>query len=152
MPDTSLLSPPELKTFARDRFSFSTQRQLVIHLMSFAFREGIPRESDMLFDMRFLKNPYYQDALKPLTGQNPSIGDYFEKDQVFQEFSQLLHKLLMLTLPLIEKDGRGFFIIAFGCSGGKHRSVFTAEWTAAWLTELGYTVQLYHRELGKASP
>ena len=148
--DTSLLTPPEFKGLVRDRFSFTSQRRLTLHLMSFAFRQGIPRESDMLFDMRFLKNPYYQKVLKPLTGQNPSVEDYLAGDQVFQAFSELLRKILTLTLPLIEKDGRGYFIIAFGCSGGQHRSVFTAEWMGRWLKNQGYNVQIYHRELPKA--
>ena len=149
--DTSLLTPPEFKAMVRERFAFEEQRTLTLHLMSFAFREGIPREADMLFDMRFLKNPYYQSELKPLTGQMEPVRTYLAHDKIFQEFGDTLKKMLSLVLPPIESEGRGYFIIAFGCSGGQHRSVFTAEWMSDWLRRRGYTVQTYHRELKTAS-
>lgn len=145
--DTSLLTPPEFKALLRERFGFESQRTLTLHLMSFAFREGIPREADMVFDMRFLKNPYYQPDLKVLTGQTAPVQHYLLRDKIFQEFGEMLKKMLGLVLPLIEEEGRGYFVIGFGCSGGQHRSVFTAEWMSAWLRRRGYMVQTYHREL-----
>ncbi|MBY0264112.1 MAG: RNase adapter RapZ [Holosporales bacterium] len=147
--DTSLLTPPEFKALVRERFSFHHQKTLNLHLMSFAFREGIPRESDMVFDMRFLKNPYYEPSLKILTGETPSVQSYLADDETFKAFSEHLKKMLDLILPPIEAEGRGYFIISFGCTGGQHRSVFTAEWMSRWLREKGYGVETYHREIKK---
>ncbi len=145
--DTSLLTPPECRALVRERFAFSNQRTLAIHLLSFAFRKGVPREADMVFDMRFLKNPYYDPQLKSLTGQTHSVKDYLREEPAFQSFGESLKQMLTLMLPPIETEGRDFFTIAFGCTGGQHRSVFTAEWTEQWLSNAGYTTQIHHREL-----
>ena len=147
--DTSLLTPPEVKARVREQFTFEFQKTLVIHVLSFAFREGIPREADMLFDLRFLKNPHYDPALKTLTGEVEQVRAYIAQDPVFQNFWEHLMGMLRLILPRIEDEGRNYFTIAFGCTGGQHRSVAMAEWTSRWLTAAGYTVQTLHRELAR---
>ena len=145
--DTSLLSPPELKGVVRNRFGFKEQRTLLIQVVSFAFKNGIPREADMLFDMRFLKNPYYEAPLRHLTGQTSAVQNYIGDMPAFQEFIGLVKKTLTLILPSIAEEGRPVFVVGFGCTGGQHRSVFTAQSTFEWLNSQGYSADLYHREI-----
>lgn len=147
--DTSLLTPPELRAYVRDMFNLFSEKSFKVILLSFAFFRGIPREADMVFDMRFLSNPFYQDKLKPLTGQMAPIAEYFQSNAQFHTFFHHLQEMLTLILPGFQKEGRSFFIIAFGCTGGRHRSVFSAEQTGKWLKEKNYSTQIHHRDMEK---
>lgn len=147
--DTSLLTPPELRSYLRETFNLFSEKSFKVMLLSFAFPRGIPREADMVFDMRFLPNPFYQRDLKPLTGQAVPIQSYFEVEPEFHTFFQHLQGILTLILPRFKEEGRDYFIIAFGCTGGRHRSVFTAEQTGKWLAKKGYDMQIHHRDMEK---
>lgn len=147
--DTSLLTPPEFRSYIQETFDLLSKKIFKVMLLSFAFLRGIPREADMVFDMRFLSNPFYQQNLKSLTGQTMPIQEYFDADQAFHTFFHHLQGMLTLTLPFFQKEGRNYFTIAFGCTGGRHRSVFTTEQTGRWLAEQGYNVQVHHRDMEK---
>jgi RNase adapter protein RapZ len=145
--DTSLLTPPELKFYVQKIFEVSTQKTFKVTFLSFGFPKGIPREADLVFDMRFLKNPYYLEALKPLTGQAPSIQSYLREEPDFQKFETHLQGILETILPCFKREGRDYVTFAFGCTGGQHRSVFAAEAFAAWSTKGGYLTYVHHRDV-----
>lgn len=145
--DTSLFTPMELKGFIRQLFSFVYQHDLLVDVLSFAYRKGIPREANFVFDMRFLKNPYYEKDLKGLTGRDPRVQNYLSKMPLFQLFKKNLETMLESLVKTVEYEGRGLFVLAFGCSGGQHRSVAMAEECYAWLRRSGYKGRLIHREL-----
>lgn len=145
--DTSLLTPIELKGCVRNLFGFESQRIVPFEVVSFSFMHGIPRAANLVFDMRFLKNPHYDPELRTLTGQDSTVQAYLSKMPLFRAFKDQLFIMLETILPSVEQEGRGMFVIAFGCSGGRHRSVAMAESVNLWLLEKGYRVQIQHREL-----
>ncbi|MGL4824908.1 MAG: RNase adapter RapZ [Alphaproteobacteria bacterium] len=145
--DTSLLTPPELKAYVQKSFEVAAQKNFKVTFLSFAFPKGIPREADLVFDMRFLKNPYYLESLKPLTGQAPSIQHYLQEEPDFQKFEAHLQGILETVLPRFKREGRDYVTIGFGCTGGQHRSVFAAETFGAWLAKEGYTTYIHHRDM-----
>ncbi|MGL5784009.1 MAG: RNase adapter RapZ [Alphaproteobacteria bacterium] len=145
--DTSLLTPPGLKFYVQRCFEVAAQKIFKVTFLSFAFPKGIPREADLVFDMRFLKNPYYLEGLKPLTGQALAIQNYLRQEPDFQKFEAHLRGILETVLPCFKKEGRDYVTIGFGCTGGKHRSVFAAETFGAWLDKEGYTTYVHHRDI-----
>lgn len=118
-----------------------------VTVMSFAFRRGLPREADMVFDVRFLANPHYEPALRPLTGLDPDVGAHVAADPDFAGFLDDLSALLHRTLPRYEREGKAYLTIAVGCTGGRHRSVHTAERLADRLEAAGRRVSRFHRDL-----
>jgi len=122
-------------------------RAMTVTVISFGFRGGLPREADLVFDVRFLRNPHYEDALRPLTGQSAEVGAYIHKDPDFSAFFDHLTALLGPLLPRYEAEGKSYLTIAIGCTGGKHRSVYTAECLAAWLKSRETPVTLRHRDI-----
>jgi len=145
--DTSLLTPIELRTLVRHLFGFKGQRSFWVDVMSFAFGKGVPREANLVFDMRFLKNPHYQPALRDMTGQHAGVQQYLESFPTFQAFNTHMCGLLSTCLPAVKAEGRGLFVLAFGCTGGRHRSVAMAENCYAWLRDQSIDAEIYHREL-----
>ena len=135
--------------FALDRRTGSAPG-LAIAVMSFSYRYGLPREADLVFDVRFLANPHYQDELRPLTGRNAAVGAYIEADPAFRPFFENLTDLLLPLLPGYEREGKSYLTLAVGCTGGRHRSVFVAERLAEWLTQHGRRVDLRHRDAARA--
>jgi UPF0042 nucleotide-binding protein len=118
-----------------------------IVLLSFSFRQGLPEEADMVIDARFLKNPFYDPTLSAMSGLDKPAGDYIEADPDFVAFFQHLTALLVPLLPrYLEKD-RPQFTLAVGCTGGRHRSVYTVEKLAGFLRGEGYAVTVRHRDL-----
>lgn len=157
--DTSDLPLAALRQRIDDRFgsegSGAAQSGLSITLMSFAFPGGLPREADMVFDVRFLRNPHYDAALRPRTGIDPEVGAYVESDPDFYEFFTKLEGLAGLLLPRFVQEGKKYVTIAVGCTGGRHRSVHIVERLAATLIRQGWRVTVTHRELareGRADP
>lgn len=148
--DTSDLPLPELRQRMEERFRPDGAPGLSITVMSFAFPKGLPREADLVFDLRFLANPHYVPALKPLTGQDPRVAAHVEADPAFPGFWRNLTALLDPLLPRYVLEGKKYLTIAMGCTGGKHRSVAVAEKLAAHLHlmagEHGWRVNLTHRE------
>ncbi len=148
--DTTDVPLPELRRRMEARFRPDGAPGLAITVQSFAFPKGLPREADLVFDMRFLRNPHYVAALKPLTGRDPGVADYVAADPAFDGFWAGLTALLDPLLPRYVAEGKKYLTIALGCTGGRHRSVFVAEKLAAHLADAaamhGWRVELNHRE------
>jgi UPF0042 nucleotide-binding protein len=119
----------------------------VVAVVSFAYRWGLPREADLVFDVRFLANPHYEPALEPLTGRDPAVGAFIERDPGFEAFFAGLVAMLAALLPRYEREGKSYLTIGCGCTGGKHRSVHVAERLARWLRQRGRQVNLVHRDM-----
>lgn len=120
-----------------------------VSIMSFGFREGLPREADLVFDVRFLTNPHYDPDLRPLTGLDQPVGEAIAKDPDFDGYIGDVLTLLERTLPRHRKEGKSYLTIAVGCTGGRHRSVFTVETLAARLADRDIPVYRFHRDLPK---
>ena len=145
--DTSDLGSQELRQILRQQFERQHGSDLSIMISSFAFPRGLPRDADLVFDVRFLRNPHYVKELKQLTGLDKEIQDYVTQDDRFSEFCDKISDLIFFSLPEYKKEGKSYLKIAFGCTGGRHRSVCIAEKMAMLLNEKGYKANLYHREL-----
>ncbi|HLY14889.1 MAG TPA: RNase adapter RapZ [Candidatus Limnocylindrales bacterium] len=150
--DTSDLSLRELREriFAHLGEQEATDR-LVIQLISFGFKYGIPLESDLVFDVRFMQNPYYIEELRQLSGLTEAVRNYVLGQPVTERFLAFLHEFLAFTIPAYVGEGKTRLTIAIGCTGGYHRSIAIAEALAAWLRDedLG-VVSVFHRELDRA--
>lgn len=145
--DTSLLNVHDLRRLLRAHFTSDPQEGMSIFVTSFSFRLGLPREADLVFDMRFLSNPHYIEELRPLTGRDEEVGAHIAKDPDFASFLEGVGTLLRTLLPRYAKEGRAYLTIAIGCTGGRHRSVFTAEELARLLRDRGWRATLTHRDL-----
>ena len=145
--DTSLLTIHDLRRVLAGQFALDSQPQLSIFVTSFSYRRGLPREADLVLDVRFLANPHWDPDLRPLTGLDPAVQSAVASDAEFARFFDSLTCLLEPLLPRYSQEGKSYLTIAVGCSGGKHRSVFVAERLAAWLRERWGRVGLVHRDL-----
>ncbi|WP_454016847.1 RNase adapter RapZ [Azospirillum sp. Marseille-Q6669] len=150
--DTTQLSIHDLRRILAGNFQIGAQAALQVFVTSFSFRMGLPREADLVFDVRFLTNPHYDPDLRPLTGLDPRVAARVEGDPDFADFFRHLTELLQPLLPRYNQEGKSYLTIAVGCTGGKHRSVFVAERLAAWLGGLGLKVGISHRELDRQAP
>jgi RNase adapter protein RapZ len=144
--DTSALTAADLKRVLAGHFALDGCG-LRVFVTSFAYRRGIPRDADLIFDVRFLENPYYVDELRTLTGRDPAVAAYIERDTDFRPFFARLWRLLRPLLPRYEIRGKTYLTIAIGCTGGRHRSVYVAERLALRLREAGWQAELAHRDL-----
>lgn len=145
--DTSAHTLATFRQALVEALAVGGERRMTVTVLSFAFRGGLPREADLVFDVRFLDNPHYRDELRPLDGRDPAVAAHVERDPDFAPFLERLEGLLAPLLPRYEREGKSYLTIAVGCTGGKHRSVVTAERLAAWLKSLGTPVTLRHRDL-----
>ena len=145
--DTSDLTPGALKHILQGHLGPSTG--LTIFVTSFSYRHGLPRQADLVFDVRFLANPYYQQDLRDLDGRDQAVADFISADAGFGQFFDGITGLLAPLLPRYAEEGKSYLTIAVGCTGGRHRSVFVAEKLARWLESLERTVQVRHRELAE---
>ena len=145
--DTSHLTTAELNRTIEKTFGIDAHRSMHIHLVSFGYRNGVPREADLVFDVRFLKNPHYVPELKSKTGLDKDVGAYISKDSDYLTFLGNLKKLLEPLLPRYQDEGKSYLTIAIGCTGGRHRSVFVLQDLAAWLGSLGLDVDYRHRDI-----
>lgn len=148
--DTTGRTTNDLQAMLRERFGDSIRAGTTLTVMSFAFSRGVPREADLMFDMRFLRNPHWDPALRPLTGLDPRVGAYVAADPVYDEARSRIESLLTLLLPRYEAEGKNYVTIAIGCTGGKHRSVHFAESLASRLREAGFSPTVRHRDLTQA--
>lgn len=137
----------DLQQAIRERFGQDSPQATVVTVTSFGFSRGMPPIADLVFDMRFLDNPHWDPALRPLTGQDEAVGEHIRKDPAFAEAFERIRDLLLLLLPRYTAQGKAYVNIAFGCTGGRHRSVYTAERMAAALREAGYAPSVFHRNL-----
>ena len=147
--DTSVLKPQELKRLLTGHFGLSDRPGLGIFVTSFSFRQGLPREADLVFDVRFLENPYYDPVLRSLTGLDAPVQAHIAKDPVFADFFDNLIRLIAPLLPRYDREGKAYLTIAVGCTGGRHRSVYVAERIGAWLADHGQTVTVSHRDVSR---
>ncbi|MBR72015.1 MAG: RNase adapter RapZ [Rhodospirillaceae bacterium] len=148
--DTSSMTIPNLKQVIKGHFSIEDTQTLELSILSFAYRYGLPPESDLVFDVRFLKNPYYVEFLRPLSGNDNSVKEYIEEDSSFTPFFDNLMLLILSLLPSYLSEGKSYLTIAIGCTGGKHRSVHVANSLHKRIKENGWEVNLYHRDLAKS--
>jgi UPF0042 nucleotide-binding protein len=146
--DTSLLTPGDLKRALHGHFHLSEEPGLSFFVTSFSFRQGLPRNADLVLDVRFLRNPHYVPTLQPLTGRDAAVGEYIAADPDFPALFEQLCAWLQPLLPRYEREGKSYLTIAIGCTGGRHRSVYVAERLAAWLRRDGRAVSVAHRDLG----
>jgi UPF0042 nucleotide-binding protein len=145
--DTSHLNSLQLKQLVIDHIAGKSCNAMSIAITSFSYKGGLPREADLVFDVRFLKNPFYEDKLKPLTGAATEIAKFIENDPNFPLFFKQLTELLLYLLPLYCTEGKQYLTIAIGCTGGQHRSVAVAEKLNDFLSQHQYQAKLFHREL-----
>lgn len=147
--DTSRFSIHDLRRAIQKRWSDAADSAhlLRVNIMSFGFKYGIPHEADMVFDLRFLPNPYFVEDLRPLSGKDKAVADYVFTASQTREYSAKLLDLLLFLLPQMETEGRYRVTIALGCTGGRHRSVALAERLAQAVRQTGYPVSLEHRHL-----
>ena len=145
--DTTDLAPGELRRLLKGNFALDRPAGLAVFVTSFSYRHGLPREADLVFDVRFLKNPHYEPAFKGLTGLEAPVGEFIASDPGFAEFFDGLTGLLTTLLPGYEREGKSYLTIALGCTGGRHRSVYIAERLAAWLRHRGVRAGVNHRDM-----
>jgi UPF0042 nucleotide-binding protein len=145
--DTTTLSPHELRNEMGRLFAQRDGAKLSLTVTSFSYRRGLPTGADLVFDCRFLRNPHWEPELRPLDGRDPAVRDYIEADPRFAEFEAQVSSMLDLLLPAFRDSDRSHLTIAFGCTGGKHRSVAMTEKLASHLAEAGWQVSKRHREV-----
>ncbi len=144
---TTDLSSNDLQQMIRERFAPVSDAHLTLTLSSFGFARGMPPVADLVFDMRFLDNPHWVDTLRPQTGLDPAVGEYIRRDPAFETVFTQIRDLLLTLLPRYEKQGKSYVHVAFGCTGGRHRSVFMAEEMARALRGAGFSPTMLHRNL-----
>jgi len=144
---TTAFTVNDLQQAVREQFSAEPGGGTTVTIVSFGFSRGMP-VADLVFDMRFLDNPHWEPELKPLTGQDPAVGEHIRQDPAYAAAYERIRDLLLLLLPRYAAQGKAYVTIAFGCTGGRHRSVFVAEQIAAALREAGFSPTLLHRNLG----
>ncbi len=146
--DTSALTSSDLQQVIRDRFSDAPEEAMTVTISSFGFARGMPPLADLVFDMRFLDNPHWDSNLRPLTGLDPAVSAHIERDPAWNEAFARIRDLVLMLLPRYAEQGKTYLTIAFGCTGGKHRSVHTAEAIAQALRADGFSPTVIHRNLG----
>ena len=147
--DTTDTDTNQLQQQIRARFA-AGERSPTLSVMSFGFARGLPRNADLVFDMRFLKNPHWQPGLRELTGIDQRVADHIATDPAYAGALDKIEDLLLTLLPRYEAEGKSYVTVAFGCTGGRHRSVHVAERVAARLRSEGFSPTVEHRDL--ASP
>jgi RNase adapter protein RapZ len=146
--DTSHLPLPRLRGIIEQNFGAGAPG-LAVSLISFAYPAGLPREADLVFDARFLRNPYYDPDLRPLCGLDPEIGKFIENDPDFSTYFLRIAELVKFLLPRFVQEGKKYATICIGCTGGQHRSVYMIEKLSAYLGAAGWRVGVTHREAGR---
>lgn len=147
--DTSDLNVHQLRAEVEHWFSGGDTGRLSVSVESFSYKRGLPRSVDMVFDCRFLRNPYWEETLRSGNGQDQAVADYIAADPRCGPFQDKVHDLALWLLPAYLDEGKSHLSIAFGCTGGQHRSVAMAEWLSASLRDAGWQVSVRHRELDR---
>lgn len=145
--DTTDLTPGELRRMLTGHFNDVEPRVLTAFVTSFSYRHGIPREADLVFDVRFLANPHYEPSLREETGLAPEVGAFIARDPQFEPFFEALTGLMGVLIPGYINEGKSYLTIAVGCTGGRHRSVYVAERLGEWLKRQSLNVAISHREM-----
>lgn len=148
--DTTKFNVHELREFIIDRFQKAGSRPLLVSVVSFGFRYGIPADADLVFDVRFLPNPHFVPRLRPFTGKDRRVARYIRSFPQTGEFLRRIESLLGYLIPHYIQEGKSYLTIALGCTGGRHRSVTLAEVIRRSLQHEGYTTKVVHRDLDKS--
>jgi len=150
--DTTRFNVHELRGQLTERFQGGNRdKNLLISCVSFGYREGVPEDADLVFDVRFLPNPHFIPKFRSLTGRHPEVAKYIRSFPQTREFIQRISELLIYLIPHYIREGKSYLTIAFGCTGGKHRSVMIAEDVKKRLAKAGYNVKVVHRDSPVAS-
>lgn len=148
--DTSQLAANELAQEARDTLAGGERPGPTLTVLSFGFARGLPRSADLVFDMRFLRNPHWVPALKPGTGLDPEVAAYIAEDPAYEDAVGRIEELLLVLLPRYRAEGKSYVTVAVGCTGGRHRSVHVADRLARRLRGAGFSPTVQHRDLREA--
>ncbi|HUL34565.1 MAG TPA: RNase adapter RapZ [Candidatus Eisenbacteria bacterium] len=147
--DTTQFNVHELRHFVNERFKTESKRPLLISLVSFGYKFGVPTDADLMFDVRFLPNPHFVPKLRQYTGRDIKVRRYIESFPQTGEFLRRMQGLLTYLIPHYIAEGKSYLTIAFGCTGGKHRSVMMAEWLKKALEKKGFSTRVMHRDMDK---
>jgi UPF0042 nucleotide-binding protein len=147
--DTSKFNVHELRHFVTERFKNPEKRPMLVSLVSFGYRYGVPSDADLVFDVRFLPNPHFVPRLRKYTGQDPKVRRYIRSFPQTGEFLKRIEGLLVYLMPHYIGEGKSYLTIAFGCTGGRHRSVMLAESVSDALAKRGYSTKVVHRDIEK---
>jgi len=145
--DTTEMSPHDLKSEVQNWFGTKSSQQMAVSVQSFSYKRGMPRGLDMVLDCRMLRNPHWDEGLRMLDGRDSRVGEYVAADPLFAKFFNKTLDLVELLLPAYRAEGKSYFTLGFGCTGGQHRSVFVADILANALAERDWQVSIRHREL-----
>lgn len=148
--DTTKFNVHELRRFIVDRFDDPKARPMLVSAVSFGYRFGVPSDADLVFDVRFLPNPHFVRRLRPYDGRHPRVKRYVRSFKQTGEFLRRVQGLLMYLLPHYIHEGKSYLTVAFGCTGGRHRSVMMAEVVAQALARHGYETKVVHRDVERA--
>jgi UPF0042 nucleotide-binding protein len=144
--DTTDCDPPGLQQQIRQHFGGEDDAP-TLTIMSFGFARGVPRNADIVLDVRFLRNPHWEEELRPLTGLDEAVAAYVAADENYDQALGKIEDLLLTLLPRYQAEGKSYVSVAFGCTGGRHRSVQVAEYVAAKLRAAGFSPTVEHRDL-----
>lgn len=148
--DTTKFNVHDLRETIVEKFQGENEEsKIMVYVTSFGYRHGVPADSDLVFDVRFLPNPNYIPAFKKLSGRNPQVARYIRSFPQTTEFIQRISDLLIYLLPHYTREGKSYLTISFGCTGGHHRSVMIAEQIQKGLSAAGYRAKITHRDLAK---
>lgn len=145
--DTTDLNVHDLRKEVEKWFAFGGDHHLSVSVQSFSYKRGLPRSADMVFDCRFLRNPFWQADLRGCNGTDTAVADYVAQDPLYDAFARQVVDLALLILPASKSEGKSHISLAFGCTGGQHRSVTLAEHLGLRLAQEGWQVSIRHREL-----
>jgi UPF0042 nucleotide-binding protein len=147
--DTTQFNVHELRHFVNERFKTESKRPLLVSLVSFGYKFGVPTDADLMFDVRFLPNPHFVPKLRRYSGKDSRVRRYIESFPQTGEFLRRMQGLLAYLIPHYIDEGKSYLTIAFGCTGGKHRSVMMAEWMKHALDKKGFATRVTHRDMDK---
>jgi len=146
--DTSRYTVHELRDYVHERYDLrAAGKRMTVSVLSFGYKHGVPLEADLVFDARFLPNPNFVPRLRRLSGSDPAVVAFLNRQPETEAFLRRLLALVRFVLPRHEREGRSYLTIAVGCTGGRHRSVMLANAVGAWVRKRGYPVRVYHRDL-----
>jgi UPF0042 nucleotide-binding protein len=147
--DTTSFNVHELRHFITERFKNPDNRPILVSVVSFGYRYGVPTDADLVFDVRFLPNPHFVPRLRPFTGKDPRVRRYIRSFPQTAEFLKRIEELLVYLIPHYIQEGKSYLTIAFGCTGGKHRSVMMGEAINKTLARRGFSAKAIHRDIEK---
>lgn len=147
--DTTQFNVHELRNFITSRFKNPDKNPMLVSVVSFGYRYGVPTDADLVFDVRFLPNPHFVPRLRPFTGKDPKVRRYIRSFPQTNEFLRRMESLLVYLIPHYIREGKSYLTIAFGCTGGKHRSVMMSESIQKSLEKRGFSSKVVHRDIEK---